>query len=117
MCKENVIAHGKGESRVPTFVKELTKLIGKAPEYIEEASFCSLNYGVTFPVLEKIDVNGKEAHPLYGYLKQEQRGTLTSEIKWNFTKFLIDTQGKVIGRYAPTTPPMELEEIIKNLIA
>lgn len=83
----------------------------------EEASFCSLNYGVTFPVFEKINVNGKEAHPLYGYLKEEQKGKVSKEIKWNFTKFLINTQGQVVARYAPTTSPEELENSIQRQLA
>jgi glutathione peroxidase len=72
----------------------------------EIKNFCSLNYEVTFPLFAKIDVNGAEAHPLYKYLKKEAKGLLGSEaIKWNFTKFLVDKDGKVVKRYAPTAAP------------
>ena len=83
----------------------------------EIKNFCSLTYDVTFPMFSKIDVNGENAHPLYVYLKKEQSGFLGSEnIKWNFTKFLVDKQGKVIERFAPTTTPESLEETIKGLL-
>jgi glutathione peroxidase len=76
--------------------------------------FCSLEYGVSFPLFEKIEVNGANAHPLYRYLKHEAPGVLGSEaIKWNFTKFLIDREGKVVRRYAPTDRP---EKIGKDLV-
>lgn len=76
----------------------------------EIKSFCSLNYGVTFPLFSKIDVNGEQAHPLYTYLKESKKGLLGSEaIKWNFTKFLVDKNGTVIHRYAPATKPESLE--------
>ncbi len=79
--------------------------------------FCSLNYGVTFPMFSKIDVNGETAHPLYNYLKKEAKGLLGSEkIKWNFTKFLVDQQGKVLKRYAPNTEPKDIEADIKALL-
>ena len=79
----------------------------------EIRNFCSLEYGVSFPLFEKIDVNGANAHPLYRYLKHEAPGVLGSEaIKWNFTKFLIDREGKVVRRYAPTDTP---EKIGKDL--
>ena len=81
-------------------------------------NFCRLNYGVTFPIFAKIDVNGANAHPLYRYLKQTAPGLLGSEvIKWNFTKFLIDRNGKVIHRYAPSTTPEAIEEDIKNILS
>lgn len=80
-------------------------------------NFCRLDYGVTFPIFAKIDVNGANSHPLYRYLKQNAPGVLGSElIKWNFTKFLIDRNGKVIRRYAPSTPPESLENDIKKLL-
>ena len=83
----------------------------------EIKNFCSLTYDVTFPMFSKIDVNGENAHPLYVYLKKEQSGILGSEsIKWNFTKFLVDKQGNVIERFAPTTAPEILEETIKGLL-
>jgi len=73
-------------------------------------SFCSLNYGVTFPMFAKIDVNGEEAHPLFKYLKEAQKGLLGIEaIKWNFTKFLVDKSGVIVNRFAPATKPESLE--------
>jgi len=83
----------------------------------EIANFCSTNYGVTFPVFAKIDVNGANAAPLYRRLKAEAPGVLGTEaIKWNFTKFLIDRAGDVVDRYAPTTKPEELEATIAALL-
>jgi len=83
----------------------------------EIKNFCSLTYDVTFPMFSKIDVNGENAHPLYVYLKKEQSGLLGSEgIKWNFTKFLVDKNGKVVDRFAPATTPESLEETIKELL-
>ncbi|GGH88989.1 glutathione peroxidase [Pullulanibacillus pueri] len=79
-------------------------------------SFCEMNYGVSFQMFEKIDVNGKHAHPLYQYLTSEKSGFLTQKIKWNFTKFLINKEGKVIRRYAPQTKPEELQEDITSLL-
>ena len=77
---------------------------------------CSEHYGVRFPMFEKILVNGPDAHPLYQFLKKERRGFLFSEsIKWNFTKFLINQQGQVVARFAPTTRPEKLVSSIKNL--
>lgn len=78
--------------------------------------FCQLNYGVSFAMFEKIDVNGKNAHPLYKYLKNEAKGLISKEIKWNFTKFLIDSQGNVVKRYAPTVAPLKIKEDIENLL-
>jgi glutathione peroxidase len=83
----------------------------------EIANFCSLTYDVTFPVLAKIDVNGPSAHPLYAYLKHEQKGLLGTEgIKWNFTKFLIGRDGEVVERFAPTTKPEDLKLAIEALL-
>jgi glutathione peroxidase len=80
----------------------------------EIAEFCSVNYGVTFPMFEKIDVNGKSAHPLYQHLKSEARGLLGSEpIKWNFTKFLVNREGEVVERYGSTTKPEQIEADIE----
>jgi len=80
----------------------------------EIASFCSLNYGVSFPMMAKIDVNGTEADPLYQWLKAAAPGVLgTQGIKWNFTKFLIGRDGKVVRRYAPTDKPEGLEADIE----
>ena len=82
----------------------------------EIQEFCQLNYGVTFKVFDKINVNGKNAHPLYKYLKKEKSGIFGGLIKWNFTKFLIDKNGNVVERYAPTDSPLKMEEKIKELI-
>jgi glutathione peroxidase len=83
----------------------------------EIASFCSLTYDVTFPMFGKIEVNGPKAHPLYTYLKAQKKGLLGSEgIKWNFTKFLIDRNGQVTERYAPTTPPEQLDAAVAALL-
>ncbi len=83
----------------------------------EVLAFCAINYGVTFPLFSKIKVNGKETHPLYQYLKNQKRGKLGfKSISWNFTKFLIDRNGKVIKRYSPGTKPMEIEADILKLI-
>ena len=82
----------------------------------EIASFCKLNYGVTFPLFTKIEVNGDNTHPIYKYLKSELSGLLGSKIKWNFTKFLIDTDGKSIKRYAPNFKPKNIEKDIKKLL-
>ncbi len=83
----------------------------------EIANFCSLTYDVTFPVLAKIDVNGPSAHPLYTYLKHEQKGLLGTEaIKWNFTKFLIGRDGEVVERFAPTTKPEDLKQAVEALL-
>ena len=80
------------------------------------AEGCVTNYGVTFPMFSKIDVNGKDAHPLFKYLKKEQGGLLGSKIKWNFTKFLIDREGKPVDRFAPMTKPERIEEDIQKLL-
>lgn len=78
--------------------------------------FCSLNYGVTFPILKKINVNGNDADPLYKWLKSKKGGVLWSAIKWNFTKFLINKNGEVVHRFAPTASPSSLEKyIVKEL--
>ena len=80
----------------------------------EIAEFCSVNYGVTFPMFEKIDVNGTDTHPLYRYLKRKARGVLGSEpIKWNFTKFLVNREGEVVDRYGSTTKPEQIEASIE----
>ncbi|MCW3174289.1 glutathione peroxidase [Shewanella subflava] len=81
------------------------------------SQFCELNFGVTFPLFSKIDVNGDNAAPLYQYLKQSAKGLLGSEsIKWNFTKFLVDAKGNVLERYAPTTKPEDLADKIVTLL-
>jgi glutathione peroxidase len=80
-------------------------------------NFCSTNFDVTFPLFAKIDVNGRDADPLYKFLKREARGVFgTERIKWNFTKFLIDSQGTVRKRYAPTAKPSSIENAISALL-
>jgi glutathione peroxidase len=78
--------------------------------------FCASNYAVSFPLFDKIDVNGGDAHPLYQYLRSEKSGLLGSSIKWNFTKFLINRSGKVVARHAPTTSPEALTKEIEALL-
>lgn len=82
----------------------------------EILSFCSLNYGVTFPMFKKINVNGVSTHPLFKYLKNHKRGAFGPKIMWNFTKFLIDRDGKIIKRYAPNKKPEVFEEEIVKLL-
>jgi glutathione peroxidase len=80
-------------------------------------SFCEMNFGVSFPLFAKIDVNGKDAHPLFAHLKAEAPGLLGSEgIKWNFTKFLVDREGRVVSRYAPATSPESIARDIEALL-
>ena len=80
-------------------------------------SFCETQYGVTFPMFSKIDVNGSDAHPLYDWLKSSMPGVLGTEaIKWNFTKFLLDRQGNVVKRYAPNTAPESIRADIEALL-
>ena len=91
---------------------------GQAPGTAEEIdSFCDLNYNTSFPRFEKIDVNGSEEAPLYTYLKDRQGGILGKAIKWNFTKFLVGRDGRVIRRYAPQTAPHELAADIEAALA
>jgi glutathione peroxidase len=78
--------------------------------------FCTSNYAVSFPMFDKIDVNGDHAHALYKFLKGEKSGLLGPSIKWNFTKFLIDRSGKVVARHAPTTTPEALKKEIEALL-
>ena len=78
--------------------------------------FCTTNYAITFPMFAKIDVNGSGAHPLYQYLKNAKSGLLGASIKWNFTKFLVDRSGKVVGRYAPTATPEGMRKEIEALL-
>ena len=82
----------------------------------EIGEFCQVNYGVSFPMFAKIDVNGPDAHPLYRYLKHEKSGLLGGRIKWNFTKFLVDREGHVVARYAPTTKPTDLQKPVAKLL-
>ncbi|BDG32303.1 glutathione peroxidase [Parageobacillus thermoglucosidasius] len=79
--------------------------------------FCQVNYGVTFPIFAKVDVNGEQAHPLFRYLTEKAPGVFgTKAIKWNFTKFLIDRNGNVVARFAPQTKPSELKSEIEKLL-
>ena len=83
----------------------------------EIQKFCQLNYDVKFPMFAKVDVNGANTHPLYRVLKSAAKGLLGTEgIKWNFTKFLVDRSGKVVDRYAPTTKPEDIAEVIEGLL-
>ncbi len=91
---------------------------GQEPGSEEDISqFCTLNYGVTFPMFAKIDVNGGNTHPLYKFLKEAQKGIAgTVAIKWNFTKFLVDREGNVVERFAPIVKPAELEPEVARLL-
>jgi glutathione peroxidase len=83
----------------------------------EIGQFCMKNYGVSFPMFEKIEVNGANAHPLYNWLKDEKPGVLgTKNIKWNFTKFLVNRDGKVVERFAPTAKPADLAKPIEKVL-
>ena len=83
----------------------------------EIAEFCKVNFGVSFPLMAKIDVNGADASPLYDWMKAEKKGLMgTTAIKWNFTKFLIDRQGKVARRYGPTDTPAAIAKDIEKLL-
>ena len=78
--------------------------------------FCQVNYGVSFPMFAKIDVNGSNTHPIFKYLKSELSGLLGGKIKWNFTKFVIDKTGKPVKRFAPTTEPSGMERYIQSIL-
>ncbi len=89
----------------------------QSPESAEKTDdFCTREYGTTFPRFDKVNVNGSEASPLYKHLKEQQGGMFSSAIKWNFTKFLVDREGNIIKRYAPTVNPKEIEADIKVLL-
>lgn len=93
------------------------QFMNQEPGSSEEAEeFCRLNFGVSFPMFAKINVRGKDAHPLYKYLTKEAPGIVSDQIKWNFTKFLIDQDGNVVKRYAPKTEPEKIEDDIKTLL-
>lgn len=81
---------------------------------IEE--FCQINYGVSFPMFDKIEVNGSNTHPVFKYLKAKKGGLLGSKIKWNFTKFVIDKNGIPVKRFAPITKPEAMEDLIKSIL-
>ena len=82
----------------------------------EISDFCTMNYGVSFPMFARIDVNGEDAHPLFRWLKEERSGLLGGAIKWNFTKFLIGRDGQVLDRFAPTTTPDKLEPDVEKAL-
>ena len=82
----------------------------------EIAAFCDSQFGITFPMFSKIEVNGKNAHPLYKWLKSEKSGVLGGAIKWNFTKFLVDADGTVVNRYGSTTTPEHIAADIEKLL-
>ena len=89
----------------------------QAPGTEEEIQeFCTLKYKTTFPLFAKIDVNGKDAEPLFEYLKRQKGGFLGDDIKWNFTKFLVSREGEVVERYAPMTKPEKIEDDILKLL-
>jgi glutathione peroxidase len=83
----------------------------------EISQFCQLHYGVTFPMFAKVDVNGPNAHPLFQYLKRQKPGAFgLRSIKWNFTKFLVDRNGRVVRRFAPSVPPERIEQSIRDCL-
>lgn len=82
----------------------------------EIKNFCTLNYDVSFPLMGKIDVNGKDADPLWEFLREEKGGLLGSRIKWNFTKFLVDRDGNVVARHGPAVKPEQLKSEIEELL-
>ena len=94
------------------------QFMGQAPGNAEEINtFCTLNYQTTFPRFAKIKVNGKEAEPLFDWLKQEKSGPLGARIEWNFAKFLINREGQVVERFSSKTEPLKMEETIKALLS
>lgn len=93
------------------------QFMGQAPGSAEEInSFCNLNYHTTFPRFAKIKVNGKEAEPLFDWLKKEKSGPLGARIEWNFAKFLINREGQVVERFSSKTDPLKMEDTIKALL-
>ena len=82
----------------------------------EIVDFCQLNYGVTFPMAQKVDVNGANTDPLFSFLKSEAKGLMSNSIKWNFTKFLVDKDGTVVERFASATTPKAIEKAISQLL-
>ena len=94
------------------------QFMGQAPGSAEEINrFCTLNYQTTFPRFAKIKVNGKEAEPLFDWLKKEKSGPLGARIEWNFAKFLINREGQVIERFSSKTEPVKMEDAIKALLS
>lgn len=93
------------------------QFLNQEPASNEEIkSFCSLNFGVSFPMFAKINVNGDDAHPIFKFLQSKAPGIFGKKIKWNFTKFLVDKEGNVVRRYSPATKPERIEKDIKRLL-
>lgn len=93
------------------------QFLNQAPGSEEEIhSFCTGRYGITFPQFAKIEVNGENESPLYKFLKSQKGGVFGNNIKWNFTKFLVDRKGNVVARFAPTKTPAKMEEEIKKVL-
>jgi len=106
---------GKGLTILGFPCNQFGQQVPGSPEEI--GAFCQMNYGVSFPMFDKIDVNGPKAHPLYQFLKDQQPGVLgTKNIKWNFTKFLVDKSGNVVDRFAPMTKPEDIEKSIEKVL-
>lgn len=107
-----------GSDKFAVLAFPCNQFAGQEPQdNAEIISFCQLNYQVTFPVFAKIEVNGKNTDPLFAYLKTQSKGFLgTKTIKWNFTKFLINQQGEVVKRYAPTTTPSSIAQDIEKYL-
>ena len=82
----------------------------------EISEFCEMNYGVSFPMFSKVNVNGEDAHPLFKYLTSEEKGMITKNIKWNFTKFLVNKDGEVVSRFAPQTKPENITSDIEKVL-
>lgn len=94
-----------------------SQFMGQEPESNETVEkACEINFGVTFQLTEKVNVNGPDAHPLIKYLRKEKKGFLNDKIKWNFTKFLVSPEGKVMKRFSPTTKPEHIEKYIKKMV-
>lgn len=107
--------HQKGLEILAFPCNQFAKQESGSNQEIQE--FCQINYGLKFPVMAKIDVNGETADPLYKYLKEEKGGGLLGKaIKWNFTKFLVDKNGKVVKRFASTVKPLEMKKDIEELL-
>lgn len=85
--------------------------------YSEIVQFCRMNYGVSFPIMEKIDVNGSNAHPLYEFMKKQKTQLMMERIKWNFEKFLVDKNGSVRDRFSSAATPSSLEKSIDKLLS
>jgi len=93
------------------------QFVNQEPRSNEEIkAFCTLNFGVDFPIFDKIDVNGDNADPLFKYLKESSPGLMGNAVKWNFTKFLVDSKGNVVERFAPTIKPEKMADKIKILL-